>query len=1220
VDDISGFRRWPDLVLEITTRPRGPDRVQYGFRAVERGAPGPDLGFVEVPGVEHLVREILRVVNTWADPELTEEAESVKTHLDGLGLDLFRSLIPQQLKNYYWQRLHGQPGLSVLLAVDESASLIPWELIKPSWTGRGEAPFWCEQFAIARWIPSYRVAELLPATPVGCVLAAQDLRDVSAPAEQALAVQETELVETWQDLVDLLGRPGLGLLHWTGHGTANPDNASFSGLPIGAEVFRPLDLAKPEFRLFASTGPWVFLHACSSARGRQVFQHLGGWPGELINAGCGAVLGTAWDVRASAGKLFVSELYPALQRDLPIGEAVRRARIAARRDDDPSWLAYQLYGNPLSYIDRNVRASAWTRASLQEALDAVLGPRTAGTASWRQSYLEWVVRHPLDVGRPVIAVEAAVTGPSPAGGPGEPPDPDDEWAEVRQFASARNALREYGAMVLLGPPGSGKTTALHVLLQEIAEQGLNDHSQQRDEAPLIPVLISLEDYTSAELPPLDYVRRRCRPELRAHLEEELLAGRVCLLCDGLDEMPRADYYRKVRKWRDLMKAYENSQFVFACRGHNYGNELHIQPVEICPWDDDQVLQFLTQELEAAAVKCWQLLSEGNLADLARVPLLLTWIVGYYTSTRGAVPRSRGALMRDATERLLIREREKATSGDVSLDVVRSVLSEIAYRVHGDQLGADLTVAEARAICADKMSSAFAPAGMSPDTVLSFVTSIGMIADHQGRLRFSQRQFQEYFAASGLVERFTAGTDVSGCWQSRGDPLPAAEDNRRRPWRAPAGLRTSSWDEPTVLAAGLIDGPNPLLASIYQVNPLLAGRGAAEVSALVQPTVTELISAELLSESTDPTVPVRKRIECGHVLGRLRDPRFVRVRSVYGTVHAAAEMVAVPEGMVCLGAGVDDDDAFADERPCLPVEVSAFRIGRYPVTNSEYRCFVQAGGYADPGFWTADGWRWRNAADTGADGVSRVLRNVAYYRDHIDDFERWLRDASVSADRQHLWRRLVGLDEEQCRQLLADLGMLRPRSHDEPAYAKEPAFNGHNQPVVGINWHEATAYCRWLSQVTGRSIGLPSEPQWERAAKGSAASQRYPWGNHWEPGRCNSITERILRPTPVGVFPQGRSAFGCEDMVGNVFEWTSSAYRSYPYDALDGREDPESAGVRVYRGGGWDSSRRVVRNSLRGDMTAPTAYDRDLGFRLASDPRNGSGEAIKDASTASERRK
>jgi formylglycine-generating enzyme required for sulfatase activity/DNA polymerase III delta prime subunit len=1192
-----GFRSWPDLILEITTRPRGRDKVQYGFRSVSAGAPGPDLGFVEVTGAERLVQESLATLNTWVDPGLSEETESVSTHLDGLGLELFRSLISPPLKDYYWRQLHVRLALSVLLAVDEPASLIPWELMKPSGPGRGEAPFWCEQFAIARWMPTHRVAELLPAAPVGCVLGAEDLRDVSEPAEQVLAVSTTQLVQTWPDLVDLLGGSGLGLLHWTGHGTANLENSSLSGLPIGGETFRPLDLAKPENRRFAVTGPWVFVHACSSARSRQVFQYLGGWPGELIDAGCGAVLGTAWDVRASAGRRFVAALYPGLRRGLPIGEAVRQARIAARRADDPSWLAYQLYGNPLAVIDPGIRAAAWTRAPIQESVDAILGPRVRIPPGWRQSYLEWVVRQPQDGSRPVIAVEAATAGPSSPSSPCDQPDPGAEWAEIRSFESVGQALTEYGAMILLGPPGSGKTTALRALLQELAEQGLNTRIQPPHEAGPIPVLIGLEDYTSALTPPLEYIRSRCRPELKPHLEDELAAGRVYLLCDGLDEMPRSDYYRKVRQWRDLLATYENNRFVFSCRSHSYSNELHLQPVEIRAWDDHQILAFLTRELEADARRCWQLLSENQLVDLARVPLMLTWIVKYYVSTRGAMPKSRSGLLRDATERLLIRERDKATSGDVNLDIVRAVLSEIAYQVNADQQHNDLPVTAAQAICAAKLAATISPADTTSETVLSFVSSMGLITEGRGRLRFSQRQYQEYFAAAALADRFAAGEDLSISWQSRDDGT-AAADQRREPWRVLGGLDTSPWDEPTVLAAGLMDDPNPLLTAIYPVNPLLAGQGAADVTALVQPSVTDLISGKLLASSTDPAVPLRMRIECGHVLGRLRDPRFPRARGVDGTIHAVAEMVPVPAGVVHLGAG-PDEDAFADERPCLPVAVPAFSIGRYPVTNSEYRCFLSADGYGEPRFWTSEGWRWRLTADTGSDGVSRLLSNVRYHREHIDDLERWFREAAVSTGRQQLWRRLVRLDEEQGKELLAELGMLRPRSHDEPAYAKEPAFGGPNQPVVGINWHEAMAYCRWLAAVTGRSFGLPTEPQWERAAKGEF-SLLYPWGNRWEADHCNCITERVLRPTPVGIFPRGKSLFNCDDMAGNVFEWTASIYRPYPYDALDGRENPDVADVRVNRGGGWDSIPRVVRSSLRGDMSGPAVYDRNIGFRLVSD--------------------
>ena len=143
-----------------------------------------------------------------------------------------------------------------------------------------------------------------------------------------------------------------------------------------------------------------------------------------------------------------------------------------------------------------------------------------------------------------------------------------------------------------------------------------------------------------------------------------------------------------------------------------------------------------------------------------------------------------------------------------------------------------------------------------------------------------------------------------------------------------------------------------------------------------------------------------------------------------------------------------------------------------------------------------------------------------------------------------------------------------------------------------------AYCSWLSTLSGQQFVLPSEVQWERAAKGKH-SWAYPWGPAWEADRCNGLSERLLQPSPVGIFPLGQSPFGCEDMVGNAFEWTTSIYRPYPYDPADGREEINSDEVRVNRGGGWDSVQRVTRVALRGDMCKPDCYDWNLGFRVAA---------------------
>ncbi|MBN1584035.1 MAG: formylglycine-generating enzyme family protein [Anaerolineae bacterium] len=167
----------------------------------------------------------------------------------------------------------------------------------------------------------------------------------------------------------------------------------------------------------------------------------------------------------------------------------------------------------------------------------------------------------------------------------------------------------------------------------------------------------------------------------------------------------------------------------------------------------------------------------------------------------------------------------------------------------------------------------------------------------------------------------------------------------------------------------------------------------------------------------------------------------------------------------------------------------------------------------------------------------------------------------------------------------------PPSHwqeDRPPKAKE------NHPVVRVSWYDAIAYCKWLSGLTGQAYRLPTEAEWEKAARGDKASM-YPWGDRWDASRCNTKESETEDTTPVGAYPQGASPYGLLDMAGNVWEWTSSLYRDYPYRKNDGREDPSSTKARVLRGGSWlnfyDSARAAYRRSY-----TPAYHSRIHGFR------------------------
>jgi formylglycine-generating enzyme required for sulfatase activity/energy-coupling factor transporter ATP-binding protein EcfA2 len=160
----------------------------------------------------------------------------------------------------------------------------------------------------------------------------------------------------------------------------------------------------------------------------------------------------------------------------------------------------------------------------------------------------------------------------------------------------------------------------------------------------------------------------------------------------------------------------------------------------------------------------------------------------------------------------------------------------------------------------------------------------------------------------------------------------------------------------------------------------------------------------------------------------------------------------------------------------------------------------------------------------------------------------------------------------------------------------------SHPVVNVSWHDALAYCRWLSEVTGKTITLPSEAQWEKAARGHQDRREYPWGDEWDETKCNCYELGLGGTTPVGIFPDGASPYGCLDMAGNVWEWTSSLFQEYPYDPSDGRENTEASADdgRVLRGGAFYSDEWYTRCSYRLRIN-PDFRNVNYGFRVVAAP-------------------
>ena len=261
-------------------------------------------------------------------------------------------------------------------------------------------------------------------------------------------------------------------------------------------------------------------------------------------------------------------------------------------------------------------------------------------------------------------------------------------------------------------------------------------------------------------------------------------------------------------------------------------------------------------------------------------------------------------------------------------------------------------------------------------------------------------------------------------------------------------------------------------------------------------------------------------------------------------------VDIPGGNFELGADPDARFAFDNEKWAHPVEVAPFSIARAAVTNAEFAAFVEDGGYLARGLWSTQGWVWRTR--TGA-------QHPVY------------------------WRR-------------GDGGWLR-RQFDR-FVPMEP-----HAPAVHIAWYEAEAFCNWAHR------RLPGEAEWELAAGAEpngggigGVKRRYPWGEGApEPGLAN-LDGGLMGCADVGAFAAGDSAFGCRQMIGNVWEWTASPFYPFPGYVIDFPYKEYSApwfGYRkVLKGGSWGTRRRFAYNTLR-NFFQPYRNDIFAGFRTCA---------------------
>ena len=182
--------------------------------------------------------------------------------------------------------------------------------------------------------------------------------------------------------------------------------------------------------------------------------------------------------------------------------------------------------------------------------------------------------------------------------------------------------------------------------------------------------------------------------------------------------------------------------------------------------------------------------------------------------------------------------------------------------------------------------------------------------------------------------------------------------------------------------------------------------------------------------------------------------------------------------------------------------------------------------------------------------------------------------------------------EEYHHFVSDVAYRLPRDWTSFTFRE----NTENHPVAGVSKVDAEAYIQWLNQKTGMNLRLPTEAEWERAARGTDG-RIFPWGNTFDPWRCNTAESVKKGTTPAGFYsPSGDSPSGAVDMVGNVWEWTQSLFLPYPFKQ-NGADISKARGRYVVRGGAWYYTRKLARCAAREGIVADYLSS-SIGFRLA----------------------